>query len=59
MLRGRYEINDVYLSLPCVVGRGGVERAIELPLDETELAGLRSSADVLRRTLDELRQASV
>ncbi len=54
MLHGQYGIRDVYLSLPCVVGSGGVERVIELPLDEVELAGLRASANVLRRTLQEL-----
>ena len=55
MMRGEYGIEGVYLSTPCVVGRSGVERVIELPLDETERAGLQASADVLRRTLDSLR----
>lgn len=59
MLHGQYGICDVYLSLPCVVGRGGVERVIELPLDEAEQAGLRASANVLRGTLEELRQVGV
>lgn len=54
MMRGEYGIEGVYLSTPCVVGRSGVERVIELPLDETERAGLQASADVLRRTLDSL-----
>ena len=57
-LYGQYGISDVYLSLPCVVGRGGVERVIELPLDEAEQTGLRASADVLRRTLAEVRKVS-
>ena len=34
MMRGQYGISDVYLSLPCVVGRQGVELIIELSLDE-------------------------
>ncbi|MDQ3687903.1 MAG: L-lactate dehydrogenase [Acidobacteriota bacterium] len=55
MMRGEYGIEGVYLSTPCVVGRSGVERVIELPLDETERAGLHASADVLRRTLESLR----
>jgi L-lactate dehydrogenase len=52
---GQYGIEGVYLSLPCVIGRGGVERVIEIPLDEEELAGLRASADTLRRTNEDLR----
>jgi L-lactate dehydrogenase len=52
---GQYGIEGVYLSLPCVIGRGGVERVIEIPLDEPERAGLRASADTLRRTTEDLR----
>ncbi|HEX6185897.1 MAG TPA: L-lactate dehydrogenase [Pyrinomonadaceae bacterium] len=52
LLTGQYGISDVYLSLPCVVGRAGVERVIEIPLDDAEREGLRASADLLRRTMD-------
>jgi L-lactate dehydrogenase len=52
---GQYGIEGVYLSLPCVIGRAGVERVVELPLDEKEVAGLRASADTLRRTTKDLR----
>jgi L-lactate dehydrogenase len=54
MTSGQYGISKVYLSLPCVVGRGGVERVIELPLDETEREGLFASAALLKKTLDSL-----
>jgi L-lactate dehydrogenase len=57
-LTGQYGIDGVYLSLPCVVGRGGVERVIEIPLDERERAGLRASADILRRTVEGMRDGS-
>lgn len=59
MMRGQYAITDVYMSLPCVVGRQGVERVIEIGLDEREREGLQASAGVLRRTLESLRQTSV
>ncbi|MBA3242309.1 MAG: hypothetical protein H0T60_13855 [Acidobacteria bacterium] len=39
-----------------VVGCGQVERVIEIPLDEAERAGLRASAEILRRTLESLRK---
>ncbi|HKC62993.1 MAG TPA: L-lactate dehydrogenase [Pyrinomonadaceae bacterium] len=51
---GQYGIEDVYLSLPCVVGRAGVERVIELPLSDFEREGLRASAEVLRRTYEKI-----
>ena len=45
---GAYGIRDVCLSLPAVLGAGGVERLVELELAEDELAALRRSAEVLR-----------
>ena len=51
LLTGQYGISDLYLSLPCVVGRVGIERVIEIPLDAAEHAGLHASAGVLRRAL--------
>jgi L-lactate dehydrogenase len=56
-LTGQYGIEGVYLSLPCVVGRDGVERVIEIPLDERERDGLRVSADILRRTVERMKDS--
>jgi len=58
MMRGQYGIDGIYLSSPCVVGRNGVERIIELPLDAMEHAGLHASAKVLSQTLTGLRSAA-
>lgn len=43
LVEGLYDISDVYLSLPAVVGRAGVERVIRLPLTSgnSRLAGCR------------------
>jgi L-lactate dehydrogenase len=49
---GCYGIRDVAISLPTVVGRGGVLGVEEVDLWPRELQGLRHSADVLRQTLD-------
>ena len=46
-----YGIGDVCLSLPTVVGRGGIQQVLRLELDETEATKLRHSADVLRKTV--------
>ncbi|HJU54295.1 MAG TPA: L-lactate dehydrogenase [Pyrinomonadaceae bacterium] len=55
MMRGQYGIEDIYLSLPCVVGRDGVLGVVELPLSDEERAGLRASAEILRHSYDSLR----
>jgi L-lactate dehydrogenase len=49
-----YDIDDVYLSLPCIVDRGGVERFIRLQLSKEEVEGLRKSASVLKGTIKQL-----
>jgi len=49
-----YGIDDVYLSLPAVVDRGGIEALLKLELDEMEIVGLRRSADVLKSTIAQL-----
>ncbi len=54
MTDGQHGISGVYLSLPCVVGKGGVERVIELPLTAEEQEGLRASAEILRRTYEKV-----
>ena len=53
LLSGEYGIEDVCLSLPCVVGRRGLERVIPLKLDAEEELMLRHSADVVRAMVKE------
>ena len=47
-LRGEYGLSDVYLGVPAVLGRGGVERVIEIALTADERAALQKSADAVR-----------
>ncbi len=55
LMRGQYGMEGIYLSLPCVVGRDGVAGVVELPLSREERAGLRASAEILRRSYESLR----
>ena len=45
-------MRDVCLSVPTVVGCGGVRQQIELPLTPKERLGLQQSARVLREIID-------
>jgi L-lactate dehydrogenase len=54
LVPGYYGIEDVYLSLPSVVGRGGVERILPITLDEAEQAALRRSAEVMQENIRQL-----
>jgi len=53
MVNSKFGINNVCLSVPCVVSDGGVTRIIESPLSSEELTLLTHSADVLRKAIDE------
>ncbi len=50
LLSGQYGIHDVCLSLPCVIGRHGVDRVIPIKLTPDEEISLRHSADAIRST---------
>lgn len=52
LLNGPYGMRDVCLSVPTVVGRGGVEAALEIELWPKEVAALQQSGQVLRETID-------
>jgi len=54
LIHDYYGIEDVYLSLPCVIGREGVQKFMRLPLDEKEVEGLQKSAKILKETLTTL-----
>jgi len=50
-LEGEYGSRGVSLSVPCVLGRHGVERIIEIPLSEDERMKFRHSVEVLKKYL--------
>ena len=53
--QGEYGISDVFVGLPVKLGKGGVEKIIELDIPEAELQSLRASAEAVRKvqaTLD-------
>ena len=54
LLQGQYGLRDVCLSLPVVLGRGGVQRVLEVELAPSELDALKKSADVLRATINKV-----
>lgn len=48
MVDGYRSIDDVCLSVPSVVGASGIERQLQVPMTDHEVAGLRASADAIR-----------
>jgi malate dehydrogenase len=55
-LEGEYGLNDIYFGVPCVLGAGGVERVLELPLNDEEMALVKKSAEAVSSSIATLRQ---
>jgi L-lactate dehydrogenase len=54
LVNGEFGLNDVCLSVPCVVSEGGIKSIIKSPFPPGELASLSNSAAILRKAIDEL-----
>jgi malate dehydrogenase len=53
-LDGQYGLKDVYVGVPVILGAGGVEKIVELPLSDGELAKLRASAEEVAEGIGQL-----
>ena len=53
-LQGEYGENGIYIGIPCVVNRMGIQRIVELPLGSEEKQRLHSSCETLENTYREI-----
>ncbi|HWA01277.1 MAG TPA: malate dehydrogenase [Caulobacterales bacterium] len=51
-LNGQYGLTDIYVGVPCVIGKGGVERIVEIELNPAERAGFDHSVNAVRGLID-------
>jgi malate dehydrogenase len=54
-LEGEYGMRDLYLGVPCKLGRKGLERVVEVELTGEERAALEKSADAVRELMAALK----
>jgi malate dehydrogenase len=50
-LTGEYGMKNLFLGVPCKIGRSGLEKIIEVKLTETEHAALKKSGDAVLETM--------
>jgi malate dehydrogenase len=50
-LQGQYGVDDLYVGVPVVIGAGGVERIVEIELDEAAKANFQVSVDAVKELL--------
>ena len=55
-LNGEYGYEDIYLGVPIILGANGVERIIELELDEEDKVRFDKSEKVVRENLNVLKE---
>ena len=53
-LRGEYGIENLFIGVPVLLGKNGVERIVELDLDESEMELLNGSAEAVRKGVNDL-----
>jgi malate dehydrogenase len=54
-LTGQYGVDDLYVGVPVVIGAGGVERIVEIELDEAERAAFQKSVAAVRSLCDAVK----
>jgi malate dehydrogenase len=55
--QGEYGYKDLFIGLPCVLGAGGIERVLEMTLNDEESAMLAHSAGAVQAVVDVLGYA--
>lgn len=54
LLNGEYGMKDIYLGVPVVLGKNGIEKIIELDLNDDEKALLEESSKAVKSVMDVL-----
>ena len=53
-LNGEYGIKDIYLGVPVVLGKDGVEKIVEVKLTKDEKSRLRESCKSVKKLIKKL-----
>ena len=55
LLSGEYGLEGIYMGVPCILGKNGLEKIIEVDVTAEEAAALKKSADAVKATLGQLK----
>ncbi len=50
LLEGEYDLNDISIGVPCIIGKNGIEKIVELELTDAEKAKIQESAAAVKKT---------
>jgi malate dehydrogenase len=54
LLQGEYGVRDLFVGVPAIIGKNGIERIIEVDLTDQEKSGLALSTDAVQKTCREV-----
>jgi malate dehydrogenase len=54
-LEGEYEQEDICMGVPCIIGKNGVEKIVDVQLNDAEKALFAKSADAVRNMNADLK----
>lgn len=57
-VEGQYGIDGLYVGMPVIVGRNGVNKVVEIDLDEKEHGALLKSASLVKESIEKAAQMS-
>ncbi|MEN8117426.1 MAG: malate dehydrogenase [Bacteroidota bacterium] len=52
LLEGEYGLNDISIGVPCIIGKAGIEKIVEIELSDAEKEKLASSAEGVSKVND-------
>jgi malate dehydrogenase len=55
-LSGQYGVDNLYVGVPCVLGAGGVERVVEIDLNDEAKKNFQVSVDAVKELLEACKQ---
>jgi len=58
-LNGQYGLSDIFMGVPCILGRNGIEQVLELEISETDRASLHRSAEEVRKGIAGLQELGI
>jgi malate dehydrogenase len=59
LLNGQYGVRDLYVGVPVVIGAGGIERIVEIPLQPEEKAAFDKSCAAVRDLIEAFKKLGV
>ena len=58
MLNGEYGVSDMYVGVPVIIGANGVEKIVEIALDDAEKGMFDVSVNAVKGLMEVVRQQS-